>query len=99
MRIISNSQANYVAGAMASIKGPFSYGPNGMEFGAGFVITVTDASKNLMGNFHAYPNKVVDASTGQVLFDGTQNSFCINGASFQVQAVQGGHAYSFMGIC
>lgn len=99
MRIISNLEANCVAGAMALIQGPFSYGPNGMTFGPGFVLTVTDSSKNLMGNFHAYPNKVVDASTGKVLFDGTQNAFCFNGSAFQVQAVQGGHAYIFMGTC
>lgn len=99
MRVLSNNETNQITGAFARMSGSFSMNPNGMTFGSNFAITVTDNSANSLGNFKAYANKVVDGSTGTVLFDGTQNSFCINGSSFSVTPIQGGHVYKYIGPC
>ncbi len=99
MKILSSEELNLVSAAMASMSGSFSMGPGGYSFGNNFVITVTDGSSNIMGAIRAYANKFIDGSTGTVLFDGTQSSFCFKGYNFVVSAVAGGHSYSCTGIC
>lgn len=99
MKILSNKETTQVSAAIASMSGSFGWDANGMTFGPNFVLTVTDSSANIMGNFHAYANKVVNAATKDVLFDGSQSSFCINGALFNVSAVTGGHRYKYAGTC
>jgi hypothetical protein len=99
MKLLSSEALNQVSGGMATMSGGFSMGPNGFTFGPNFVITVTDNSANILGSLKAYANQVVDGSTGAVLFDGTQSSFCFKDSSFSVTAVPGGHSYHYAGAC
>lgn len=99
MKNLNYIQAKNVSGAVAVMSGGFSFGPGGMTCQNGFYIMVTDNSANVFGNFAAYPNKVINLATNDVLFDGTQNSFCINSNSFSVEPVSGGHKYKYAGKC
>lgn len=99
MKQISKVQTKNISGGVAMMSGGFSFSQGMMSCKEGFYILVTDSSANVFENFAAYPNKVLNLSTNETLFDGTQDSFCINGNSFAVEAVPGGHKYKYIGNC
>lgn len=99
MKIITNTQLSQISGGLASLSGGFGMGPDGMTFQPGFSITVTHDSANVMRNFAVYADCVIDLASNQVLFDGTQSSFCFNGSTFTVSSVEGGHRYTYTGYC
>ena len=99
MKSLSTIQTRTVSGALATMSGRFILGMDVTKFENGFYISVTNNSSNVLRNFAAYPNKVVNLATNEVLFDGTQNSFCIDSNSFSVTLIKGGHKYKYIGSC
>ena len=99
MKLISIDETKYVSGAMATIHGGFSMVGGDFTFKDGFYIAVTGTSASVLGYFGAYANEVVNHATGEILFDGTQSSFCIYESSFSVSSTPGGHIYTYTGSC
>jgi len=99
MKLLAMIEIQSISGGYATMSGPFSIGVNGASFQPGAYIEVTGKSVNKLNNFVAYADRVIDTATNEVLYDGSQSSFCFMGNTFNVIPVAGGHRYAFAGIC
>lgn len=97
MKILSSKELRQVTGGISYIFGPFTTFLSNVSFYSGFQVTVTSRSKCVLGHIEFQSGKVIDHSNGDVLFDGTNNSFCINGASFKALPVGDGWFSYFFG--
>lgn len=99
MKLLSNFESKNVTGAMAIMGGDIHTSLGMITYEDGFYVTVTGKSSNIVGNFAAYSDKVVNLSDNEVLFDGKQSSFCIDGNLFKVTSIPGGHTYTRVDNC
>ena len=108
MRLLSIIEVNHISGAIVNISGGYSLWLNNLTLGTNFAMTVTGSSQTGLGNFNFYANKVTDNQTGIALFDGTQNSFCINNVLLRATPIAegwyayifgNGHTYAYSGTC
>lgn len=104
MRNILNVELRLITGGYTSFQGSFSTNSYKTIIEPGFKVTVTDKSSFGLGDNVFYADKVVDSATGKILFDGTNNSFCMNGYSFISSPMIKndsiyGHSYLCLGAC
>lgn len=106
MKLLSINEINQVSGAIVSMSGVYSSWFGNVSFGSNFQMIVTGGSISTMGNLEFYANKVIDGATGNILFDGTQSTFCANGSMFSATPVTdywyifgSGYSYNYMGAC